>query len=238
MKVQESPGKSRKSSIMKPILYFVLTAIFIFTASLLIQPFNTGAQLQPLSQCRISSPQPIDAVEMNTVVIGSKVKTIHVEKHLFDCPTNVAGLFLKADVSIIIEKFEDLSGTVPPKFTFESVTCVTNPNLVLPICQQFPRVSTPINQPCVASNVGSPIEMNTVTTSNDIIKTIKAETQVFTCSGPDPADIRIRDITTFTDIFENTAVTILKKSYQPVICVIDAWQAKFVGCRTFAPNIL
>jgi hypothetical protein len=63
---------------------------------MLIQPFHVGAQINPpLSNCRLSSTQPTDSMEMNTVVIGTKVKTILVEKHLLDCPTNVAGLVLK-----------------------------------------------------------------------------------------------------------------------------------------------
>jgi hypothetical protein len=110
--------------------------------------------------------------------------------------------------------------------------------MIQPICQKFLPAGTVINQPCVASNVASPIEMNTVTTSNGIIKTIKVEKQLFGCTGADPADIRIRDITTFTDILENTAGTILKKSYQPVICMIDVTKAKLVACRTIIPNDL
>jgi hypothetical protein len=206
---------------------------------LLIQPFHAGAQINPpLSNCTISSKQPIDATEMNTVVIKSKVKTIHVEKHLFDCPTSVAGLILKAHVSVIIEKFEDLLvPLVPPKFTVESITCVQNPNFFFPICQEFLPAGSVINQPCVVSNAESPIEMNTVITSNGIIKTIKAEKQVFTCSvATDPTNIRIRDVTILTDIVENTTGTILKKQYQPVICMIDATKAKLVSCSIPPPN--
>jgi hypothetical protein len=206
---------------------------------LLIQPFHAGAQINPpLSNCTISSKQPIDATDMNTVVIKSKVKTIHAEKHLFDCPTNVAGMILKANVSVIIEKFEDLSvPLVAPKFTVHSITCVQNPNFWFPICQEFLPAGSVINQPCVVNNAESPIEMNTVITSNGIIKTIKAEKQVFKCSNPaDPTNIWLRDVTTLTDIVENTTGTILKKQYQPVTCMIDATKAKLLSCRIDPPN--
>jgi hypothetical protein len=206
---------------------------------LLLQPFPAGAQINPpLSNCTISSKQPIDATEMNTVVIKSKVKTIHAEKHLFDCPTSVAGLILKAHVSVIIEKFEDLLvPLVPPKFTVHSITCVQNPNFFFPICQEFLPAGLVVNQPCLVSNSESPIEMNTVTTSNGIIKTIKAEKEVFKCpSATDPANIQIRDVTILTDIVENTTGTILKKQYESVTCMIDATKAKLLTCRMFGPN--
>lgn len=226
---------------MKSIVYFVLTAVLMFTASLLIQPFHAAAQINPpLSGCRLSSTQPIDPTEMNTVVIGTKVKTIHVEKHLIDCPTNVAGLAMKAHVSVIIEKFQDLAATtVPPKFTFESITCIQNPNFFFPICQKFLPSGSVINQPCIPSNFGYPIEMNTVTTSNSIIKTIKAEKQIFTCSDPvDPAKIKIRDTTILTDILEDTTGTILKEKYETVTCMIDVPTAKLLACRAITPNDL
>lgn len=224
---------------MKPIVYFVLTAVFIFTSYLLIQPFQAGAEIiPPLSNCTISSKQPIDPTEMNTVVIGSKVKTIHAEKHLFDCPGSAAGMIFKAHVTVIIEKFQHLAVTgVAPKFTVHSITCVQNPNFWFPICEEFLPTGLVRNQPCVVSNAESPIEMNTVITSNGIIKTIKAEKMVFKCSNPaDPANIWLRDVTTLTDIVENTAGTILKKQYQPVICMMDANKAKLLACKIDPPN--
>jgi hypothetical protein len=79
--------------------------------------------------------------------------------------------------------------------------------------------------------------MNTVTTSNGIIKTIKAEKEVFKCpSATDPANIQIRDVTILTDIVENTTGTILKKQYESVTCMIDATKAKLLSCRMFGPN--
>lgn len=208
---------------------------------MLIQPFHAGAQINPpLSNCNISSKQPIDAIEMNTLVIQSKVKTIYAAKHIFDCPINVGPMIKKAHVSIMMEKFEDLSlPGVAPKFTVHSITCVQNQDFWFPICQEFLPAGSVINQPCVVGNAEFPIEMNTVVPSNNIIKTIKAEKQVFKCTNPsNSTNTWLRDVTILTDIIENSTGTIVKKAYQPVTCMIDANKAKLLSCKVGTRNSL
>jgi hypothetical protein len=90
-----------------------------------------GVTTTPLKGCRVTKgtypfpvvPQPTHPVEMSTVAIGSGlVKTVAVEKEVFDCGGQIGDLYLFTEV---IEQAKGF--TVRPVSTrFEGVMCLKN----------------------------------------------------------------------------------------------------------------
>jgi hypothetical protein len=96
--LRKYPDLDRREQLRRTYIP-ILTAICVVAAFILVQPLQAGAQKIPvLTGCRISLTPPTDATDMNTVINGSRVKTIHVEKEVFDC--QVANSKYIADVTI------------------------------------------------------------------------------------------------------------------------------------------
>ena len=236
-------NNSKSEKLRKKYLPMAL-AVYIATAYILLQPMQqiSAQQIPSLVGCRVSllSP-PLDATDMNTVIIGSKVKTIHVEKEVFDCQKEITSPPIYTyivDVSIYIEILEDLATfpTVAPKKTFEAVTCVKEANTGnLLGCQKssIPSSTTlPTVLSCKSNAVYFPIEMNTVVGSNNTVKTVEAQKEVFNCSQPSAlGGEAVKDITIFTEIFENQTQGILKKTADSATCIKDVPKAKVLACK-------
>lgn len=214
----------------------IATAICVVTVLILVQPLQAGAQqIPPLVGCRVSLTPPTDATDMNTIVTGTKVKTIHVEKQVFDCQAQIMPIpayTYIADVTIYTEIFEDLANfpSVIPKKTFESITCVKDAKTGNVLgCQKSSSISStlPTTLSCLSSVVGFPIEMNTVVSSNGIIKTVESQKEVFKCDSSKT----FKDVTIFTEIFENLSLGIVKKTSESVTCVKDVATAKVLACK-------
>ena len=69
--------------------------------------------------------------------------------------------------------------------------------------------------------------MNTVVSSNGVIKTVEAQKEVFKCDSSKT----FKDVTIFTDIFENLSQGIVKKTSESVTCVKDVATAKVLACK-------
>ena len=229
--ISNSFGKEKR----RRVYLFLATAICVVTAFVLLQPLQAGAQQIPsLVGCRVSPIPPTDDTEMNTIVTGTKVKTIHVEKQVFDCQAQImptpAYTYI-ADVTIYTEIFEDLANfpSVIPKKTFEAITCVKEAKTGNVLgCQKSSSISStlPTTLSCLSSVVGFPIEMNTVVSSNGIIKTVEAQKEVLKCDSK-----TFKDVTIFTEIFENLSLGTIKKTSESVTCVKDVTTAKVLACK-------
>jgi hypothetical protein len=231
-------NNSKSEKLRKKYLPIAL-AIYIATAYILLQPMQQiSAQQIPanIGACRVSLTPPTDATDMNTVIIGSKVKTIHVEKEVFDCQSPTAYI---VDVSIYTEILENLATypNVASNKTFEAITCVKEANTGNVVgCQKSSIPSSTTTLPtlysCKSNTVGFPIEMNTVVGSNKIVKTVEAQKEAFNCSQSLTSTIpAVKDITIFTEIFENQTQGILKKTADSATCIKDVPKAKVLACK-------
>lgn len=89
----------------------------------------------PLRECK-ALPSPRDPVEMNTVRLGSLVKTIKVDKENFQC-----GMLFVKDLYLFTEIIERVSrsGVKPIIKRYEGIVCTKNvSDFVLERCNPFP----------------------------------------------------------------------------------------------------
>jgi hypothetical protein len=78
-----------------------------------------------------------------------------------------------------------------------------------------------------------PVEMSTVVLSRGLVKTIKVEDEVFSCSG------QIGDLFLFTEILEQAkenTITPFARQFAGVICFKDEAKAEVVACKLFTPG--
>jgi hypothetical protein len=90
-----------------------------------------GVTTTPLSKCRVTKgtypfpvvPQPTHPVEMSTVSLGGRlVKTVAVEKEVFDCGGQIGDLYLFTEVIELANGF----AVRPVATQFEGVMCLKN----------------------------------------------------------------------------------------------------------------
>jgi hypothetical protein len=211
---------------------------------------NTPITL-PIFDCRSrldvqgADVNPLDSIEMNTVAIPTEspiVKTIHVEKEVFICQSE--GPPVTADVSIYTEIIEGANRQEPLQKNFEVVTCTKHlDGTVLWCISKQPPTDLP-SLPCVNDPppqpefLRFPIEMNSVIVANGtIVKTIMAETEVFSCPEPGSVSHNVsKHVTLFAEKFEiinstEPQLTINKTShFETASCMKRDFNAEVLGC--------
>jgi hypothetical protein len=78
-----------------------------------------------------------------------------------------------------------------------------------------------------------PVEMSTVVLPKGLVKTIKVENEVFSCSG------QIGDLYLFTEIIEQakaSTIAPLARQFAGVMCFKDEATARVVACKLFVPD--
>jgi hypothetical protein len=177
--------------------------------------------------------EPMDSVDMNTVIVGSKVKTIHVEKEIINCISLDLRTGVIIDLSIYTKLLEPISNTnnmTMPKITFEVVVCykLSNGSAILGCEIYVPPATLPSTNffsDCFEPlNVAFPIEMNTVVNSSSFIKTVEAEKEVFACGN-------VVDITIFTEIFEDLVQGTSNKIIFSTTCAKQIEIPTVLGCE-------
>ena len=232
----------------KIIYTTILTALLIITGFIIIQPLQIQGQKEiiknisdpiKLTKCQIVNP-PTDPIDMNTVIFKDVAKTIHVEKEIFKCKTK-NGALVVAMVSLFTELFENIRTQSTLNKTVEAVTCVKGYNGTvsycesnqIPITRQYPFTVScdPLNLRIL--NISSPIEMETVVSSNGISKTVEAEKEAFLCTYKQNKPTQILDVMLFTEIFEKVSSgTVIKKNVESISCLKDIGTAKVLKCAT------
>ncbi|MBI3659704.1 hypothetical protein HY230_04455, partial [Candidatus Acetothermia bacterium] len=213
--------------------------------------FSMDAQAQQGRACFAAPPplQPEEPLEMNSVVVNNLVKTVKMEKEVFECGPDVNpadgnpdSVDTIRDVELFTEILEfvgfDDQGNFAvnrfvspnPKKTFEVVICdkLFNSAAVPGIsiaCNQFPIPTAQTFElvnchPAEQVIILDPVEMNTVVTRR-FIKTIKAEKEIFECGLPGTNKRVIVDVNLFTEIFEFLNGQLFKKFFEATICVKD-----------------
>jgi hypothetical protein len=235
--------KRRRKYFEKAFIVLILTAFILFQfPQALAQPSNEDRNttiLPPVIGCRMDPDRnPLDPTEMNSIVIPFRipfVKTIHVDKEVFLCETE--GLPVIVDVSIYTEIIEDASRQEPSQKNFEVITCMKYLNgTALGCASQVPPTDLP-SLPCQVPRLEFlrfPIEMNSVVVANGtIVKTIMAETEVFSC--PDLYST-FKHVTLFTEKFElidfaPPGLTIDKRNhFETATCIKSEFNATVLGC--------
>jgi hypothetical protein len=236
---------SKNSIITNKIMIAKCIGIMIFVlAFLFIQPTHVLAQqIPPLINCRFSPNTPQMDTEMNSVSVGNKIKTIHVDKGRFDCQSpNVPGgeFVYKVDVSTYIEKNENLANlSSVPKKTFEAVTCVKEVKDGTVVgCQKSSSIPStlPNTALCTLVDFPFPIEMNSLSTTNGLMKSIEAETGHFACTTNSPIFID-KHVTIFTETYSSASGTI-KKTFESVTCAVDMSTTKLLACKASSTGVL
>jgi len=82
-----------KSVLEQRRILAILVTVELMTAFILFHPFQIFAQTLPSQKkfipipvrCSLNSLQPTNPIDMNTVIVGAMVKTIHVEKEVYAC---------------------------------------------------------------------------------------------------------------------------------------------------------
>jgi hypothetical protein len=232
----------------KIIYTMILTSLLIITGFIIIQPLQIQGQKEiatiipdpiKLTKCQIVNP-PTDPIDMNTVIFKDIAKTIHVEKEVFKCKTKNGALVI-AMVSLFTELVENLRTQSTLNKTVETVTCVKGYNGTVsycdskkvPISNQYPFAvgCDPLNLRIL--NITSPIEMETVVSSNGISKTVEAEKEAFLCTYKQNKPTQILDVVLFTEIFEKVSSgTVIKKNVESISCLKDIDTAKVLKCNT------
>lgn len=174
-------------------------------------------------------------VEMNTAVVGDLVKTIVMEKEVFHCfnapesrglnpPPTVPESIV--DVQLFTELTEQRVGDTfaTIETAFDAVICSKFVySARLQQCQsiRIPRPQDPATlSGCAFESPfgGHPVAMTTVTVG-DLVKTIKAQKEVFSCPSSD-GKVFV-DFTTFTHIVEKAeddGFTQTQKNMQAAVC--------------------
>jgi hypothetical protein len=195
--------------------------------------------------CTVGHFDGSDAAEMNTVVSnsssGPKAKTIHVEKEVFNCqaqPRPNTFWPIIVDVSIFTEIIES-TPPVPIVKNIEVVKCQKNATTgdILGCKRSVPSTNLPTNSSCSQFADTLPVEMNTVVFSPGIVKTIKAEKEVFFCDTPNVFK-KIKDVILFTEVIENLSTGKSKKTSEVVTCLKDVPTAVVIACKATKPRLL
>ena len=196
------------------------------------------AAIGPFIACS-PNQQALDAIDMNTVVVNNKAKTIHVEKEILNC-TNAADQPNIVLVSIYTKIFEDLATLKVIKKSFQVVTCAKNSTGSFLGCQSTkPSTTLPKVTGCSAGGpIAFPLEMNTVTgifvnqttqAQVPLAKTIESEKEVFFCNQNPPV---VKEVAIFTEIFENMSTnTDIATTTFSTTCIKNVSTAAVLACK-------
>ena len=216
----------------------------------------------PIPQgCQLRAPQPEAPLKLNVAVVRRFVKSIAMEKEVFNCYEAQSRLAQIKDVETFIEIIErTTSGSSSKKSGHKSasvgtdvlarridvVSCVKDLTDGRVSCKseamQLGTTSTPLSQ-CGTTHgtypfpeleqPAHPVEMETVVLRNGLVKTVKVEKEVFFCSG------RVADLYLFTHVHETAtshAVRTTGRRFDGVICFKDETRGRITGCRLFTPR--
>ena len=143
--------------------------------------------------------------------------------------------------SLFTELFGNIKNQSTLNKTVETVTCVKGYNGTISYCdsKKIPISNEyPFSVACDAQNlrtlnITSPIEMETVVSSNGISKTVEAEKEAFLCSYKQNKPTQILDVILFTEIFEKVSNgKVIKKNVESISCLKDIDTAKVLKCNT------
>jgi hypothetical protein len=211
------------NTVNQPVKYLgISTAVLLVAAFVLLQPMNAysqvGAEGILLNNCVLADDQPEDPIDMNTV-LGTKLtktageynlaKTVHREKQIFTCEdANDPTILYTVEMAIFLEIIENLDTKAIERKQSDVVTCIKDiADGSVEECQRRAPSSTQniAVSDCTQVEVQHPLAMNTVVNPErtNIVKTIDAEKEVYTCENGTGAPLKKVDQIIFTEIWED-----------------------------------
>lgn len=226
-----------------------------------LAPHATGAagpSPSPIPQgCQLQTPQPEAPLKLNLIAAGDFVKTIAVEKEIFDCYDAKSTLANIKDVEIVIETVErglvskDARGKDRTTMTaitksVEVDTCTKNLQTGGISCtlQAMPlgATSTPLAKCSVTKGTypfdvvqqpTHPLEMSTVAIESGLVETVRVEKEIFDCSG------QIGDLYLFNrniEVQDKTGFEPIANRFEGVMCLKNETTATLTKCSVFTPS--
>jgi hypothetical protein len=235
-----------RAAVVGVLLAGAVTAIALFAKS-----GEGQAQPQPGTCELATSPQaPEEPLEMNSVVFRDLVKTVVMEKEVFNC-TSQFGLPQIKDVETFVEVVERRDGremrVVDERV--EVAQCIKNLGNGRITCSAYtvdldPVQSQPLSgcsPPADGRQPRDPVEMETAV-SGSLVKTIKVEKEIFQCGGGPAVGEFIGDLYLFTEIIEAPGQTTEReptlqpvvKTFHGIVCFKDEQTATVVACARAA----
>jgi hypothetical protein len=230
------------------LLGLAITAGVVWASVSLAAGGESEKRAEPAAvSCQPTNPQPAQPLEMNTVVIQDVVKTVAMEKELFDCQDPATSSTFSRDVETFVEIVERASGSPPNVVTVARrvivATCDKNftPTGRVGCRSATISLGAPVSNPLLGcrplpptgavKTPADPVEMNTVVLG-DVVKTIKLEKEVLGC------DNNIGDVYLFTELLErrSTAVPVpapFATRFEGVKCLKNPQQGVITSCTRF-----
>lgn len=247
MRMQALRGRRRLT--VGVVVVTVLAAAAL--ASTLVPRATGQAGPSPIPEgCQLKAPQPEAPLKLNVVVVGRLVKTIAMQKEVFDCFDGQSTIAQIKDVETFVETVarrtsnkKGLLETIARRV--EAITCTKNLRTGGVACRAEPvqlgSTSTPIAgcSPVHGSypfdpveQPSHPVEMSSVVFGRGLVQTVKVEKEIFDCGG------RIGDLYLFTEILEAArggTIRPVERRFSGLMCIKDPVRAVVVGCRLFTP---
>lgn len=207
--------------------------------------------------CQLRSPQPEAPLKLNVIAVRRFVKSIAMEKEVFNCYDARQLLAQIKDVETFIEIIERTESSRSHKkggspttevvaTRVDVVSCVKDLTNGRVSCKseamQLGSTSTPLTQ-CGTTHgtypfpelqqPSHPVEMETVVLRNGLVKTVKVEKEVFFCGG------RVADLYLLTHVHETASTHSVRTTgtrFDGVICFKDEAKGRIAACRLFTPG--
>ncbi len=213
---------------------------------------GAGPSPSPIPQgCQLRAPQPSAPLRLNVVTVSDAVKTIAVEKEVFDCYDAQSQLATVKDVETVIETVEVGEVKKSPSITTTAesaaaTTCTKDLQTGRLDCSshELPLgvTQTPLAKCTVTKGTypfdtiqqpAEPLEMDTAVLADGLVKTVDVETETFACSG------QIGDLTVFHENVElrsRNGFAPVSERFQGVMCLKDEATAQVTSCKLVDPG--
>lgn len=236
--------------LKKPKYGAIGAATILVMAFVFIQPVmqtasavETAAGLPPYDDClvrwdnshtlnpnRLSGDLsfPWDPISMESVKKGDIVKTVHIEKEIFDCFLTQGNLPVIVDVTTYIEIFENITAREVISTSVLATTCLKDEGTATTIdCESYTPSSSPVPVGINCDENGGlipmPQELNVVR-HGKIAKTIESQKEQFFCplnTPTNPTVFKKVDIILFTEVYEDMDTQeILETQFHEMRCVV------------------
>ncbi|MGH9878793.1 MAG: hypothetical protein ACRD5H_14265 [Nitrososphaerales archaeon] len=219
----------------------VMAFVFIQPAMQTASAVETAAGLPAYDDCRVRWDNshtltanrigtadlafPWDPVSMASVKRGEIVKTVHIEKEIFDCFLTQGNLPVITDVTTYIEIFENITDRKIISTSALVTTCLKDEGTAVTIdCESYTPSSSPVPVGIACNENGGliamPQELNLVR-HGKIAKTIESQKEQFFCSLSGDTVFKKVDIILFTEVYEDMDTqTILETQFHEMRCVV------------------
>lgn len=247
----------RRRELWLAVAFAAAVAAVVLLGPLAAGGGSASPSPSPIPQgCQLKSPQPEAPLKLNVVAVRQFVKSIAMEKEVFNCYDAQSRLAQIKDVETFIEIIERTqpgrskkspsAGTVVLAKRVEVVSCVKDLGNGRVSCKseakQLGTTNTPLMQCSTTHGTypfaevdqpSHPVEMETVVLRNGLVKTVKVEKEVFSCSG------RVADVYLFTHIHETATARAVRTTgmrFEGAICFKDEPRGRISACRLFTPR--